>query len=311
MAKMHKKLAEFLTQRGFVVTNDTAQGQIKGFDITIGYNAMSNTAPVYGHISFYASENEKYAMAATIKALKIKFLVYQLTTFGLSFGLNDITLGGLLKKLDKNLDDILNVIQNGGGKGAEYCPYCGENLDDYKVCNIDGINIKLHNECVSKLNVEIAEENKEFDAAPNNYLKGTIGLLLGAAIGCVIYIILFMIGFISAISAFAAIALGVFFYKKFGGKPNMTMVILAAVITLASSLLTVYGLHVLAAIGLAFEQTGNAVSGMEAMQLMMQDSEFSASFTSNMVMTIIFTLLGAGYEVFTLSKSVKRTKQIK
>lgn len=310
MAKMHKKLAEWAVSRGLEVGLESAKGKLNGYEITIGYNPMSNTAPVYGHISFYASENEKYSIINYIKSLKIKFLVYQPTVFGLSFGLNDLTLGALLKKLDNNLESLFTAIKNNGGIGAEYCPYCGEALEEYKECNIDGISIKLHQECVEKLNVEIEEDNKEFDEAPNNYFKGTIGLLLGAAIGCIIYVILSMIGIISAISAFASIAIGVALYKKFGGKPNKVMVVLAAVITLVASLLTVYILYVLTAVGFVYEETGQALSGAEAMAIMMKDAEFSGAFTSDMVMTVVFTILGAGYEVFTLTKSIKRTKKI-
>ena len=84
------------------------------------------------------------------------------------------------------------------------------------------------------------KKDKNFEETPNNYGKGVLGLLLGALIGAVSYVILFMLGFISAISAFLSIMLGSLFYKKFGGKPNKVMVVMAALISVASLLLEQY-----------------------------------------------------------------------
>ena len=68
--------------------------------------------------------------------------------------------------------------------------------------------------------------------------------------------------------------------------------------------------NALAAIGLAYE-AGQTLTGVEAMEYMMQDADFAAAYRSNMIMTVIFTLIGAGYEIFVLAKGIKRTKKVK
>mgnify|MGYP003316306082 CR=1 FL=1 len=51
-------------------------------------------------------------------------------------------------------------------------------------------------------------------------------------------------------------------------------------------------------------------TGMQAFKDMMTVSEFSTEFTSNLLMTILFTALGAGFEIYNLSKAVQRVQKI-
>ena len=53
------------------------------------------------------------------------------------------------------------------------------------------------------------------------------------------------------------------------------------------------------------------MSIFEAFKYAMEEVEFSKEFTSNMVMTLLFTLLGAGYETYSLYKGMYKKQQIK
>ncbi len=308
---MNKKLEEYCLKNGLEVKGNYAYGNMKGYEFNFFYNAMSSNAPVSFYISFY-TDNNKIKILEEIKSLKIRYLIYKMDNFGIMFGLNDFTAGALMKKLDGIIDNIVTVLNDHNVKKEEYCPMCGEEHDETsKVGKLNDCNFKLHSRCIEELNIAIEEENQEFEEMPNNYLQGFFGALIGAAAGIVSFVILYFLGFISAISAFLSIWLGSLLYTKFGGKQNIVMVIMTSVLTIISLLLTVWLMYMLAAVGLVIVDSGMPISGMEAFKIMMTDSSFSAAFTSDMIMTIIFTLLGAGYEFFGMLKKVKRTSKVK
>lgn len=307
---MNAKLEQYCNNNRLEVIGNVGYGTYNGYEMNIAYYALDNVTPIHIHISFYANVQDKKTIYQRVVQQKVKYLKVELDEFGLKLGLNGFTLNSILNNLNNTLDLITDIIKEYNGKNLEYCPVCGKEFsEEAKVYDVRDIKVKLNPECVTNINEAIEEGNKNFEEAPNNYGKGIVGLLLGALIGAISYVILFMLGFISAISAFLSIMLGAFFYKKFGGKPNKIMVILAAVITVISLVLTVFILYVNAA-GLLASEFGFTTSGIAAFTDMMTVSEFSAEFTANLLMTVLFTALGAGYEVYNLSKSVKRVKKI-
>ena len=108
---MNKKLQEFCENHGLIVKGNSAYGIYKNYEINLVYNVMNNTAPVAFLISFYASENDKLNIMQSLKNEKIKYLQFQADGFGMLFGLNDFTLGALLKKFDAVLNKIIQIIE--------------------------------------------------------------------------------------------------------------------------------------------------------------------------------------------------------
>lgn len=307
---MNTKLEQYCYHNKLEIYGNIGYGTYNGYEMNISYVALDNVTPIHIHISFYANIQNKKAIYQRIVQQRVKFLKVELDEFGVSLGLNGLTLNSILNNLNNTLDLITDIIKENNGKNSEYCPVCGKEFsDEAKVYDVKNIKVKLDPECVNSINEAIEEGNKNFEEIPNNYGKGVVGLLLGALIGAVSYVILFMLGFISAISAFLSIMLGSLFYKKFGGKPNKVMVVMAALISVSSLLLTVFVLYMNAATILAPEY-GFSTTGMEAFSDMMTVSEFSTEFTSNLLMTILFTALGAGFEIYNLSKTVQRVQKI-
>ena len=312
---MNKKLITYFSKYDLEFSKNYAYGKIKGYEVNIFYQALDNVSPVKMFISFYASENDKIQIGNEIANEKIKFLQYQLNGFGLLLGLNDYTVNGLVKKLDDILDKVFSIITNNNAKGVGYCPMCGEELDEAsKVYRVNDCKFRLHLDCGKELSEAFDEEYEEYKELPNNYGKGFLGALIGAAVGVGSYIIIFFLGFVSSISSFISVLLGSFLYKKFGGKPNFMMIVMTTVLTIASLLLTVYLIYCLAALGYCYELNIVDVTNMsifEAFKYAMEEVEFSKEFTSNMSMTLLFTLLGAGYETYSLYKGMYKKQQIK
>ncbi len=309
---MNKKFSEFFGNKGLNIEGNLAFGTLYGYEINYFIRMMDQKAPVLLHISTYASHEQKNQMVSELRNQKIKFLTPLFDDYGLILGLNDVTVGKLLSRLDEILKITINIIKEKGGQDNKYCPLCGKELDieQSRKYNVDGFYLTLDSDCVSNMNQVIEKENEAIDAQPNNYFKGFLGAILGAGIGAASFVIIFLLEFISAISAYLAVFLGALFYQKFGGKRNKMMVLIVAVVSIFAICGTLVGLYIIAATGISVEQGTNLI-GFKAFSEMMKDPSFSSEFYSNLALTFLFTALGCGQEIYNLSKSVKRTQKIK
>ena len=310
---MNKKFANYFTERGYEIVGSNAYGKINGFEVSFHLEMLNNVAPLQAHFNLFATRDEKIAILNSLKEKRIKYLKYDATSFGIVIGLNDITVNALLKKLDDILNDITSVFAENNAQGTGVCPVCGQIIDlgEGKTVNSDFARVTMHNECLKDINAIIDEENKDFEEAPNNYIKGFLGVLIGAIVGVIATVILYFIGFISALTAVVSIFLGLFLYKKFGGKPNKVMIIMAFATTLITQLATIFFLYVLAATGFAY-QDGLAYTGIEAFKYYFNiDPEFKSAFISNFIMSFVFTALGLIAQVSYAKKMIQRTKNLK
>lgn len=311
---MNKKIEQVLNQWSLDITKNSAYGLLEGYEINVVYQSIqwNNTFyPVRIHISCYATEDVKKKIQQTIMAASIKHLNCEFTNYGILIGINDLTIGRLAGRLDEIVKQVLNVIKDHDGLGAQYCPVCGELLDiaTAKKCQMDGYTITLDSNCVSTINAVIEQENKDLDNAPNNYLMGFLGACVGGLAGAIIAFILNLVGFISALSAAVAAVLGSFLYLKFGGKKNKMMIVIVTITTLVFMVLSVLVVYIVAA-GIAAHEENLDIRALDAFKICMQYDEFSKMFILDMILTILFSILGVSYQVYQLFKVTKRQKQI-
>lgn len=306
---MNKKLTAFLTERGLTVDKNNAYGMLDGYETNVVYRPFDNVSPLFFHISCYTTDEQKRAIQQTLNAASIKYLKFAFSAYGLEVGLNDLTLGKLLKRLGDILDKICSTLTDNGALGIGYCPVCGNALDfeQSKKCNVDGLTISIDNNCVDNINNLISAENKDFEAAPNNYLRGFAGAFIGGLVGVAIAVAFYLVGFISAISAFVAILLGEFLYRKFGGKPNKMMVVILSVTTFVMMILAVVGIYFVAS---AIEGAKVGLGAFEAFSRVLSSAKGQRVFILDLVLTIIFSALGCGYEIYMLTKRIKRKTNI-
>ena len=309
---MNKKLKTYFEELGLTIKENSAYGYLNGFEVSINVSMLDTVAPVKMRINFFANYDVKTKIFSEISNLNFKYFTIRIDRYGLTLGFNDpLSVGKLLKRMPEMLEKIFEVIVNNEGKGNGYCPVCGSELnDEVKTYNVEGFLITLDNQCISNINNLITQENKEFKERPNNYLKGALGAGIGALVGIVAFIVLFFIGYISSLTSFIAIILGAYLYKKFEGKQNSVMIVIVSSISILSMLFAVFLIYFLAAQGLALEYGYNSF-GFKAFTDMMKISEFSDEFIKNLGMTLLYTVLGVVYEIYSLSKSVKRTGTIK
>lgn len=156
---MTKKFDAFFLSYGMTINGKNAYGNIKGFEVNAFLKTLDTVAPLNLHFSCKLTDSVKFKIETYLRDAKIKFLTYKFTMFGLSIGLNDITMGALIKRLPNIIDLVCNCLIENEVLGAEYCPVCGEPLDPNtaKKCNVDNFNITLDDTCVNNINAVIAE----------------------------------------------------------------------------------------------------------------------------------------------------------
>ena len=167
----------------------------------------------------------------------------------------------------------------------------------------------LNNDGVSSINRQIEEENRAFANAPNNYMQGICGALIGGIVGAACTIALYYIGFVSSLSAIIAVLLGAFLYRKFGGKPNVMMIVIVSVVSLILIGAAFFVSYLIAA-GTAAAEAGLHMSALDALLICLDDSEFASAFYSDFAMLFVFTIVGIVIVVISLVRQIKRPKNI-
>lgn len=308
---MNKKFTEFFNAYGMTITGNNAYGVVKGYETNAIVAMMDNVTPLRLHISFYATDEQKRAIEAAIRNAQIKYLNFRFTPYGILIGLNDITVKKLITRLPQLLDTFYGILAENGGLGSEYCPVCGNVLEPFaeQKRNIEGFTITLDGNCVENINAVISAENKDFNEAPNNYLKGFLGALIGGLAGAAVSVAFYMAGFVSSISAIISVMLGAFLYQKFHGKPNKMMIVIVSVTTIVCMIASILGIYIVAA-GLAADQEGIEMNAFDAFAKCMQNGEFAGWFYGDLALSLVFSAIGVGLEIFTLKNKIKRQQNI-
>lgn len=306
---MNKKFEKYFLEKGLQINGNFATGKINGYEVNFELNIYAKQNPLLINFSTFTTPEQKNEILKKLRSYGFKFIQYDFNTVGLLIGANDITVGKLLKRLDSILDAVSETLKEFEAKDANYCPLCGAEINDIESmnCCIEDYKINLCSVCGEGYNKKMEEEQKAFEEQPNNYLKGFGGALIGALAGIAIAIALYFAGFISSLSAFVAVILGSFLYKKFGGKQNKMMIVILALTTLASMVLAVFLVYILASYQAALSE-GLDMSGLEAFNILMENSEFKNAFISDMVMMLLFSFIGIGWTIFDLHKNLRKTK---
>lgn len=306
---MNKKAISLLQQYGLTVTGNTAYGIMQGYETSLRSPSPMEQSAYYIHVNFYATDEKKQEIAAELGRTGIK-LTATPSAYGLTICFPAAFAGTLVKNLPVLFDRLIALLKQNELPGADTCPYDGKPLieAEKKRCSINGFYVTLNNDCVSSINRQIEEENRAFANAPNNYLQGICGALVGGVVGAALVIALYFMEYVASISAIIAVMLGAFLYRKFGGKPNAVMIVIVSVISLIFILIGYYAAVIIDIISEFSLDFGSAV---ELLNLnLAENPEFSKLFYTNLALLLVFTALGIGVMIFSLVRQIKRPKNI-
>ena len=307
---MNKKLAAALQQHGMTVTGNSAYGTVQGYEMSLRAPSPMEQSAYFLHVSFYASEEKKQEAANEIARFGNKLRVEN-SAYGLTITLPQpvFTLNPLIEAIGVLFEKLPALFKQKEIPGADVCPYDGNPMtENSRRCVMNGFFVTLNNDCISSINKAIEEENRLFANAPNNYLQGICGALVGGVVGAALVIALYFMDYVASISAIIAVMLGAFLYRKFGGKPNAVMIVIVSVISLIFILIGYYAAVIIDIISEFSLDFGSAI---ELLNLnLAENPEFSKLFYTNLALLLVFTALGIGVMIFSLVRQIKRPKNI-
>jgi hypothetical protein len=272
-------------------------GVYKGYELTLAVNQQ-----FFVHLNFFADGNVKAQAVRVFHTASNQTMTnVGVSVYGLAATVNGMTANSALKKLTEKLDATIAYLNQNEAKGVGHCPCCGEECDLLKTIRVNDVYVSLDDKCYNEV-AKVAEvEEQHYNAQPNNYLKGFLGAILGAGIGAVAWIVLYYLGFLSALTAVLAVFLGNYFYVKFGGKANNVKNIIVAAVSLV--------VLVLACVGIYYVEVGSVIAAnnlnMTPFELIFSNEEIMGLFVSDMAMNVIFTIIGVVAQI----ASTKRNDQ--
>ena len=316
---MLKFIINALANYEFTFDKNSAYGHVEGYEVNLVNDLSVQGVPVIS-FSTFLSQTKKNEFAIKMNAKKIPMVTVIPFDCGVAVRVQAWVAKQWEKKIPEVIKAVLEILEELEAPKCDICPQSGEKLDEVesKIVTIPNtlIKIRLTNAAVEALNSSIIKNNEDFKAAPNNYLKGYLGILIGAFVGVTLTVMFSLLGFVTMIAPAVSIFLGTFFYKKFGGKPNVTMIVMTFVTTLVVIMATLFLMYVVTANSVcALPEVKNALGtqykGIEAFEYCMENAdEFKTSFYLDIVLNIVFILGAEGLSIYNLVRQIRRPKAI-
>ena len=309
---MNKHIVNALSNYEFTYDKNYGYGFINDYEVNVFDNIMAG-GPVF-IFSTFLSQTKKNDFILKMNARKISLVQTQAFDFGVMVMIGSMTAKSFEKKFAEVLPIILDILESLEAPKRDICPQSGEKIDEQECKTIvlpgSKIKIRLSNNAVATVNSNIEKSNDDYQNAPNNYLKGFGGIMIGALAGLALTVVFSLMGFITAIAPMASILLGVFLYKKFGGKPSYVMIVMSFVTTLVVILGALTLMYVVVA-NKAVAQAGLEYRGFEALIYCIKNvPEFQRQFNLDLALNGFFILLAEGFSIYRLIRMIQRPKKL-
>ncbi|MCQ2086714.1 MAG: hypothetical protein MJZ37_01365 [Bacilli bacterium] len=307
---MNKKIIDALSNYDFQYEKNYGYGHIEGYEVNI-INNPGQYGPLF-YFSTYLPQTKRNDFVVKFNNLKLSLCQASYNDFGVIVMIGALTANGFPKKFHEVLPKILDILAELEAPKSDICPQSGEPLyeDNSKTITIEPgqIKYKLTLSAAEAVKSLVNKDDEDFAAAPNNYLKGFLGILIGAVAGAAITVIFEFLGFITWIAPFVAIFLGTFLYKKFGGKPTFVMIIMSFLTTLLVILGSLFVTYLIVCTN-ACAENGFTETGISALLLTIEYVDgFLGSFIGDFAINTIIIIV---IELFSLSSLLKQIKKVK
>lgn len=127
----------------------------------------------------------------------------------------------------ETLEKVLSFCSSNGM--VPCCQNCGEQTQT-SVMSVDGEPFILCNTCCLDVQNGVEEVKAEIKDKKVNYFGGIVGAFLGSLVGVVLWVIIYHMGYIAAVSGLAFAICTIKGFEMFGGKLNVPGVIISLVI---------------------------------------------------------------------------------
>ena len=318
---MHKAIVDALSGYPFEFQLRSAYGYIDGFEVNYTNNVYYNN-DINCQFSAFLTREKKLVIINRLHRLGLKKVEFADNAYGITYTIKSMSgLYGrkIVDMISQINEEIVNGLKEEHALDKDYSPLSGQEFDEVnsKVVTlpITGFKVKLLNEEIENLNAVINDSNQKFEEGPNNYFRGFFGILIGAIAGVALMAFLsFALGIISAWAPILSVFLGTFLYKKFGGKPTWVMIIMVVLVNLIAMLGFTYFIYQVLAVGIVTND-GIYISDGSVKEMfnycMTYVDGFKASFTKDMLITLVFCIVSYLANIYEFIRSLKRVRSVK
>ncbi len=301
---MNKKIADFAAAHGFYCDKKRACGLYNGYQVSIRFD--STTAFVGFHVNLGEKTNAVLSWLTITK--KKDFRIANVITDSSGFYCIFLawTAGGSLKKAENLLREITDYMK-ATGVPCEGCPYCGRPMEKPALVEDQSVLFYAHDECFNNKYMQVAAAESAESAAPNHYLNGFAGALIGALAGCAVFAILFAIGYLASLSSLVGALLASALYSKFGGKNNKVKIVIVTAVTFVLIIITFFVCNIVYVDHLMAENHLYGSATQMFFRLIRMDAEVKRAVIGDLLMTVLFTVIGIVVNVVAMVRQQKKT----
>lgn len=290
---MNKKIKDFFIGKGLTIEKDIAMGTIDGV-ITRFHCFNTNRGLTVRCIFVGYLPADKKALIVDELNKTMNLFCFTQTEIHIFTQIDRLGIDKMIDEISKMLDIVIPKLKENGILCEGYCPFYGTELTDENKYTTDYnyYRIEISKECRDFLNKQIDEDEKIRNEEKDNIGKGILGALIGGVVGAVSVLIFYQLNVISSLSAIIAFALGSWLYIKFGGKPNIKMVVIVSIISTIFVLGAFYGECVYLCNKICIDE-GYSYRGISAFNYVIKESEnFRKAFRHDILFYILFIVVG-------------------
>lgn len=297
---MNKFLSGFFAENGINFDNSSFYGEFKGYQVS-GTSLSGNISVV---VNVHLDENEKLQVADWLSANK---RVYALNKYSVDdYGFYcDIYTFNSAKKCAAYLEDAINFISS--FKQPHGCAFCGQELtEDKRLVGIGSNKMYAHEKCFDEYCDRVRNNEIQAASAPNNYLKGALGVLAGCVAGAAIWVFMYcVLGVISWIGAIVAPLLSAVLWDKLGGKNDKIKIIIIWVSTIVFITLAMF-ISYLIDVNIALNELDmKGENPFVWFKTLLQDDEYRTAVLIDTIVSYAFVIAGNVWTTINLVKSQK------
>lgn len=298
---------------GLTQTKNMYYGNLGGYLIMLRDENVGNVAQIVVQLTA-RFENEEVRIKALERILNAdtypeKRVFLQATYANGVFEFRFANTLGSNKRVQAVADALPSLLREYKAKGMEECTLCGLANDAYsEYCVINDVVQYVHASCVDLAIADAQVENDEFKMQRKNTVRGIIGALLGGIVGAIPWVVAYYFGWFVGIFGLLIGIAAKKGYEVLGGKPSKGK---AWIILLVTIICIVFALFAGDIIDLAI-MIGNGEINLLYSQIvpyiiyvLKSSSEYLASVLFNLVLSLLFGLIGVVAVMRDTRKEVK------
>jgi len=301
-----KCVEDFDRKENLTVVGKDHYGVVDGYQFSYTVNPLQSASYLCCISAPLASKSQEIKHFLESKNKELKFAGTRLDPNQIIFLPFSWTGASGMKNLELELHAITAFLKENQVPTAEYCPVCGQKIEQGSWVKFGEGLANLDEGCAEKMKVLAETKEAEYIALPNNYGKGFLGALLGALIGGVAWIGIGMIGFVSGWIAFLISYLASIFYDKFKGKPSGWKIVIVSSASLLVILCSQFSLYLILVANAMVKKgiTGNIVTTF--FDNLQNNSTFARGFWADFILALFFAIIGISLSAWQMKHQIHK-----